>query len=223
MLGLFLLWFFPGFIRFHDIIILVVTPSIVLPCVFHGFMILLQRLDRMEENMRNLAARDPLTGVYNRRQFMHLAQIEWQRSNRYGRALSVLMLDIDFFKCINDSHGHPAGDRVIQLVADICSETLRQQDWIGRYGGEEFCILLPETSSDQAAMVAERMRQKIESTRIMLGPESSSVTVSIGSAERSAVTNQVEDLIGRADSALYEAKRKGRNLVMQADQCEYCY
>jgi diguanylate cyclase (GGDEF)-like protein len=166
--------------------------------------------------LERLAEIDGLTGLYNRRQFLALAEQEWVRFKRYQRPLSFLMLDIDFFKSINDSFGHDAGDKVIVGVANICTATRRSSEPIGRIGGEELAILLPETDLRGAAQVAERLRARIAEEPIRVEGELIPVTVSIGVADASFSTSSLPDLMKQADRALYAAKRKGRNRVEAA-------
>lgn len=164
------------------------------------------------EKVRTLAARDELTGLNNRRRFFELAEQELRHALRYGRALSLFLIDVDFFKKINDTHGHQAGDDVLRGVSATCRETLRKPDVAGRYGGEELAVLLPETGLDAAFAVAERLRETI-AERSFATKEGASigVTVSVGVAALSDEVTSLEGLIERADRALYEAKDGGRN------------
>jgi len=157
---------------------------------------------------------DSLTGLSNRRHFIELADIELARAKRYDKPLSVLMLDLDEFKSINDTHGHQSGDRVLRKIGEVCVETLREVDIVGRVGGEEFAVLLPESDANQAADVAERLRQGIANAEILL--ESAAplkVTASIGISTLTAIDTTIDKLLHLADKALYEAKRTGRNKV----------
>jgi len=158
---------------------------------------------------------DPLTGVSNRRHFMPLLRQEIIRGHRLNHRVSLLMLDIDYFKKINDSHGHPTGDLVIRMLADICRRESRQIDVVARFGGEEFAILLPETALQEAVAVAERIRLAVENTEVKsLGNVELHFTVSIGAAEQPPEDKSEENLIGIADAALYQAKTSGRNRVV---------
>ncbi len=160
-----------------------------------------------------LAEIDSLSGLYNRRQFLALAEQEWTRYRRYERPLSLLMMDIDFFKSINDRFGHDAGDKVIAGVANVCMTTRRSTDLLGRLGGEEIALLLPETDLRSATHVAERLRSRIAEETIRVGGELIPVTASIGVADASLTVGSLPDLMKRADAALYAAKRNGRNRV----------
>jgi diguanylate cyclase (GGDEF)-like protein len=165
------------------------------------------------EELENLATVDGLTGLYNRRHFLALAESEWSRVKRYERPLSLLMLDIDRFKSVNDRFGHDAGDKVIMEVAGICAEMKRATDVVGRIGGEELALLLPETDLDGALLLAERLRSSIAERPVVVGRESLAVSVSIGVAEAAPSITGIHDLMKRADEALYAAKRGGRNRV----------
>lgn len=168
----------------------------------------------LEQEMVRQARTDSLTGLSNRRYFRELAGKELARASRYGQTLSVLMLDLDKFKGINDTHGHQTGDQVLCVVGEVCRQTLREVDIVGRIGGEEFAILLPESEVRQAAEVAERLRQAIAQAVIRLeSGDELRFTVSIGVAPLSAAEVTIDHLLNQADKALYEAKRTGRNRV----------
>lgn len=171
-----------------------------------------QLIQELEER----ATTDGLTRLYNRRHFMERAESEFERSRRYRRELSVFLIDADHFKSINDAHGHDAGDRALRFLASACREGLRHLDVIGRYGGEELVVLLPETSAALAFETAERLRHNIEQMQIPLPVGKVQLTVSIGVATAGAETETVAALINHADRALYEAKRNGRNRVVAA-------
>jgi diguanylate cyclase (GGDEF)-like protein len=158
------------------------------------------------------AITDGLTGLANRTRLDTLLTEEIPRAQRYGRALSVLMLDIDHFKRINDTHGHLAGDTVLRQIAGLLHQRLRPSDEIGRYGGEEFCAILPETTLEQAALIAESLRAMVEAHAFAIEAQRASVTISIGLATLRP-DMQVHDLYRAADERLYEAKRGGRNRV----------
>jgi diguanylate cyclase (GGDEF)-like protein/PAS domain S-box-containing protein len=171
-----------------------------------------------EQQLEFLARTDALTGLHNRRSFMEIAESELSRAIRHGGQLAILMLDIDHFKSINDTHGHRVGDSVLQAFGTLCQKALRPYDTMGRVGGEEFAIVLPQASLDQALGVAERIRQLIERTR--LSQEHGlplQFTVSIGVTAVSDSTTNIDTLLNQADTALYEAKHAGRNRV-----CAYC-
>lgn len=167
-----------------------------------------------EQQLELLARTDALTGLHNRRSFMEIAETELSRAIRHGGRLAILMLDIDHFKSINDTHGHRVGDSVLQAFGRLCQQMLRTYDTMGRIGGEEFAIVLPHAGRDQAVGVGERIRQLVERTR--LSQEQGlplHFTVSIGVAGPADSTTNIDTLLNQADSALYAAKHAGRNQV----------
>ncbi|MFC7459546.1 GGDEF domain-containing protein [Hydrogenophaga defluvii] len=173
-----------------------------------------EKLELLVEEIHRLSMTDALTGAYNRRTIDDRLPSEVERSHRYGRDLSVLFLDLDHFKQINDSHGHPVGDVVLRHMANCVRERLRSGvDWIARYGGEEFLVVLPETPLDSAVATAERLRERIAAELIVLdGGLNLSITASFGvTACREG--DDSSTLLARADALLYEAKLAGRNRV----------
>jgi diguanylate cyclase (GGDEF)-like protein len=173
----------------------------------------------LEIELKQRAHIDFLTGTNNRGYFMEQAERELSRAIRYETPLSFLMLDIDFFKQVNDSYGHKVGDMALKKFAEICRQTLREIDVIGRIGGEEFAILLPETALNEATEVAERVRQAIANAKVPL--ESGlplQFTVSIGVTALASHGENIDVLLNRADKALYEAKNSGRNKVCIGQQ-----
>jgi diguanylate cyclase (GGDEF)-like protein len=167
---------------------------------------------RLHELTEELSQMDALTRLFNRRRLDADLDTECKRCLRYGRPLAFVMLDVDNFKAFNDSHGHPQADIALEELAEILAGSVRATDSAYRYGGEEFCILLRETSGEDAMMFAERLRQRIEQ-RFASGP-AAGITASFGVAEFSAAMPMPRALIGAADSAMYESKRAGRNHVM---------
>ncbi|MBP5996523.1 MAG: GGDEF domain-containing protein [Azonexus sp.] len=164
-----------------------------------------------------LANRDGLTGLINRRHFMLMAESELQRAQRYGRPIVVALGDLDYFKRLNDTYGHGAGDAVLRTFAALLSDSVRQSDLVCRYGGEEFAFLFPESSVEQARVLVERFRQRFAEHDVRL-PDGLlvRVTLSIGLADASHCP--IEIALQRADFALYEAKRLGRNRVIVAEE-----
>jgi diguanylate cyclase (GGDEF)-like protein len=159
-----------------------------------------------------LATTDSLTGLRNRGDFMAVAEAEWQLYQEDRRTLSLLIIDVDFFKSVNDRYGHHIGDQVIMMVARLCRTRKRETDIAGRLGGEEFAILLRNSDLTMAHSFAERLRDLVASEAVAIGEAQLSVTVSVGVS--SAVQAQsITDFFKKADSALYEAKRSGRNRV----------
>ena len=172
--------------------------------------------ERLELRLRQLATTDPLTGLSNRRHFIDRAEMEVTRARRYGSPLSVVMLDIDHFKRVNDRLGHAAGDEVIRCVAETCSSKLRRDiDVAGRLGGEEFALLLPSTDTSGALVLAERLREAILQIEIEGVVESGGVACSFGVTQWTVDDDAIDATVKRADVALYEAKRNGRNRVEQ--------
>lgn len=167
----------------------------------------------LNAQLSELASTDALTGCANRRQFLERLTHEMARATRYGGTLSVIALDLDHFKAINDTHGHGAGDEALKHFATLAKRLLRTQDTLGRIGGEEFAILLPDTNEAGAVILAERLREQIERTAVQYGGHAIAMTVSAGVAQRRQATDTPEDLLKRADETLYTAKRGGRNRV----------
>lgn len=171
---------------------------------------------RLEKELRRLSEVDELTGALSRRKLMQQLEERYREFRRYGHTTSVLMLDTDHFKQINDRYGHEAGDKVLRGVVDTCQQQLRDVDLFGRIGGEEFVALLPNTSMAEATHSAERLRQSVAGLCIAHGEESLQVTISIGVSVFHADDADFEAALKRADDALYEAKRQGRNRVVEA-------
>jgi diguanylate cyclase (GGDEF)-like protein len=174
------------------------------------------RSDQNAADLEKLATTDGMTSLINRRHFDALARAEWARFQRYGRPLSLMLLDIDKFKSINDRFGHDAGDLVLKAVAETCKVTKRQTDVVARFGGEEFVLLLPETDEAAAEIAAERLRRAIQDHPHVLPGETLQVTASIGLAGATLGMAAFEVMLKRADQALYEAKHTGRNRVVKA-------
>ncbi len=168
---------------------------------------------RLFDEVRRLAYTDELTGISNRRQLFQLGEREFARTQRYGRSLVALMLDLDRFKRINDAHGHAVGDQMLHAVAQYCLANIRAIDIVGRYGGEEFAILLPDTDLLGAVEVAERLRESIAIATIPTTHGDMRMTVSIGIACIGTQTRDLPSLLDQADRALYAAKQAGRNRV----------
>ena len=169
-----------------------------------------------QATLERLATIDHLTGLLNRRAFLEATEREVRRAHRYGQPLAMIMLDIDHFKRINDGHGHPAGDEVLRRVAATCRGMLRDEDLMGRLGGEEFAITLVHPPLPQAAAVAERLRKAVSELVIEHGGSRITVTISLGIAEIGESLNSLDHLVSMADGHLYTAKREGRNRVCAA-------
>jgi diguanylate cyclase (GGDEF)-like protein len=174
------------------------------------------KLKEANEKLHQISNEDSLTGLYNRRYFDDFLALEIARSKRFGRDLALAMLDIDFFKNYNDHIGHPAGDKALAAIGDIIRKSIRETDLPFRYGGEEFAIMLPETTAESAMSVAERIRSAVE--KIEFPGDSSqpngSLTISIGVATLGRDSSTQEEFVSAADKALYKAKSIGRNRVV---------
>lgn len=172
-------------------------------------------LKRANDSLRELAFRDELTGLYNHRYFQEVLESEVQRSTRYNHPVSLLLLDIDNFKTINDTYGHVAGDLMLKEISKVMIKLVRHCDIVARYGGEEFTIILPDTSTTGAKVLAQRVRRGIEQHQVKDNSELMSVTVSVGvaSTDMDSVEKTRMSLIAQSDQALYRAKRSGKNRV----------
>jgi diguanylate cyclase (GGDEF)-like protein len=172
------------------------------------------RVMELEQRLSHLANTDGMTGLATRRVLFEDLKREWNRSERYHTQLSCVMIDIDYFKRINDNYGHHAGDEVLRQLGQLWGAGVRTSDFVGRYGGEEFCVVLPETSEEQAVVWAERMRARIAEQRIVVNDVTLDITASFGVAQRMADTSSPEVLVDMADQALVVAKRSGRDRVV---------
>ncbi|MCB2227354.1 MAG: GGDEF domain-containing protein [Desulfarculaceae bacterium] len=182
-----------------------------------------EALRASEERYRQLATTDSLTGLYNRRHFFHLAEREMARAMRYSHPLAVIIMDLDHFKQVNDTHGHAAGDEILKEVAGLAQSNFRASDILARYGGEEFIFLMPETDPEAATAAAERLRQDIAARSFAQDPAPLKVTASMGlcchhDGEHTPQQCRqcLEAIISLADKALYQAKEAGRNTLRQA-------
>jgi len=178
---------------------------------------LARELTRLHERVAGQAVTDPLTGLWNRRRMGELLAREEERHRRFGRPYSVLILDVDDFKSINDRHGHPQGDAALQKIAELTRGETRTIDEAMRYGGDEFALILSETGAAGAAVLAERLRRSVERAAFELrGGGEMSVTISVGVATAPDCADEAETLVRVADDALLSAKRKGKNAVVNA-------
>ena len=170
--------------------------------------------DQKTADLENIAFIDPLTGALNRRKLDEIFNYEFTRSKRYERDLSILLIDVDHFKNINDTYGHDTGDIVLQKLVSLCKQSMRSLDYLFRFGGEEFIILLPETDLNEAQKYAKRLCNFIADEAIILDKNTVQITVSIGiSAYRYNIDTKTDNILKRADKALYIAKKEGRNRV----------
>jgi diguanylate cyclase (GGDEF)-like protein len=195
----------------------IIAGSVVLGLLLHRWLPLAiadwKRSQQRNDKLKVLAALDSLTGLYNRRQFEAAFRAELARCQRYMRPLSLLLIDIDFFKNVNDCFGHEAGDQALKEFARTIAAGKRDSDIAARVGGEEFAILLPETGKEAAGAFAERLRELVRENSIDVVGGPLRLTVSIGVAEATIRTAGIETLLREADQALYDAKRAGRDRV----------
>ena len=175
------------------------------------------QLQQTIHELTELSLRDPLTALFNRRGLTERLIEEWSRARRYGAPLSLMMVDIDHFKRINDQHGHATGDVAIGHVARLLARDRRLSDIVARYGGEEFVLLLPHTPGEGAFSLAERLRYLIEQSPYRAARGEAQLTVSIGVAAFDPAMREADDLLKLADRALYTSKREGRNRVSAAE------
>jgi diguanylate cyclase (GGDEF)-like protein len=171
--------------------------------------------NQVNAKLRELASRDGLTSVFNYRVFQDTLDCEIVRSRRYGREFALILFDVDNLKQYNDNYGHPVGDIVLINICQAVGKIIRESDTFVRYGGDEFAVIMPETNSERAAIVAEHLRQCVEKLQIPVGNEMISVSVSIGLATFNPLheTGNKEEMILFADHALIEAKRSGKNQI----------
>ncbi|MEQ9362454.1 MAG: diguanylate cyclase [Rhodospirillales bacterium] len=168
-------------------------------------------LKAANEELTRLATTDFLTGVWNRRRFMELGEAEVARVRRSGRSFGMAMMDVDHFKSVNDTHGHDAGDNVLRALAEACVDRLRNVDIVGRMGGEELALILPETDPQGAVLTVERLREYLGDLSIPIDSGTLNVTVSVGVTTVKDPSDSIEAALKRADEALYKAKGSGRN------------
>lgn len=201
-----------------DLIIGTLVSSFVAPPVWYINLKLADRMMRAEASLQATLRQDALTGLFNRRHFFEIAEIEFERAKRYGNPLSVMMLDLDYFKQINDQYGHLVGDKALIKVAQLCKTMMRSADLVARYGGEEFAILLPQTGIDEAELLAERLRTSIGALDILIDAHHLRLCMSIGVAQLEAEERDFDSVLARADAALYHAKNTGRNRTSRGRQ-----
>jgi two-component system cell cycle response regulator len=174
-------------------------------------------LEGMLTRTEHLAMTDALTGVFNRRRFTDVLAREWASARRYGHEVSLLLVDLDRFKAVNDGEGHAAGDEILKQLAGVIAGSVREVDVCARYGGDEFIVLLPHTTRDRAVVVADRMRERLAKLVSTWTGEAKNVSLSVGIASSAdASLRSPDDLVEAADRALYEAKRLGRDRAVVA-------
>ncbi|MCK5546091.1 MAG: GGDEF domain-containing protein [Rhodospirillaceae bacterium] len=224
-----LLWLFHSLVNFTQVLGLIWSPinvlmdpanyteimmieSIVLSVSF-ALGVTIMTTNRLQEELRYKAMIDPLTEIFNRRAFFSAAEPAVSRAERFGTPISVLVMDLDNFKNVNDTFGHATGDKVLCHFVDLAQASLRGADILGRFGGEEFIALLPDTDAEQAVQIADRLRKSMSKSVVKHNDESIHTTVSIGVTVCVKHPTSLEDMVKSADEALYEAKNLGRNRV----------
>lgn len=201
----------------HELSVVFFTINIILisSSIFGLFYYFVYSHQEMQKKLRILANTDPLTGLPNRRAFFTNAEIEFKRAKRYDRPFGVMMIDIDYFKNINDTHGHSVGDEVLQIFSKLLMKYSRKVDLLGRYGGEEFIVLLPETSLNDVRIRAQRMIKKTNALVIHTPKTNFSFSISVGITQQQYNDDTLFSILKRADNALYRAKELGRNQVQE--------
>ena len=204
----------PGYISSHGVGIGIVLEALTLAFIISYRIKILEDVRSRQDELKKQAATDPLTRLYNRRYFMAEAGYLLEKAKSTGEPLSVIAVDVDFFKAVNDTHGHSIGDQVLTKISAIFKKHSRSRDLVARFGGEEFVLLLPDADLAEARRCAERIREAVAGETVVVeGGEVIQVTVSLGIAEVNALVESVECAVDRADKALYKAKEQGRNRV----------
>lgn len=206
-----------GAVSIQVIIFAVTMPVFIAPIFNYFFLRLVFQLEDLQAQLRELAIRDGLTGAFNRRHWMEQAETELARAKRYPQTFSILLFDLDNFKRINDTHGHLAGDLVLREVSRVCMSHSRKVDVFARYGGEEFVFLLPQADPAHAWSFAERIRATVAATPVAFDHRAIPITMSIGVVTFVQGAGTLDDLLMRADRALYFAKNAGKNRSVAAE------
>lgn len=191
-----------------------VVPALVAPFFGYITLRLIDQLDLAEKRMRQLSITDELTHAYNRRYLIEMTNKILAGAKRYGDSFGVIIFDIDDFKCINDTYGHVAGDKVLQVLSQICITHIRDSDIFARYGGEEFVILAPRCGPNDIVKFAEKIRTKLSEARVQHGQMDIQFTVSMGTGIFDSATPDLDTILTRADAALYAAKKQGKNCIV---------
>jgi diguanylate cyclase (GGDEF)-like protein len=192
------------------------VPAVSAPPFIIALLRVVVQLRGTREELRRLSLTDELTGAFNRRHFLALAEKEFARARRYGQPFSVVMMDLDYFMDINDRYGHPGGDHVIRAVSELCRSGIRESDLFARLGGDEFVLLLPHTGRKRAVEIARRLQRLIAVTPVRWRGERLSVNASLGVATWSPSIRELDELLLAADHALFAAKRAGKDEVAVA-------
>jgi diguanylate cyclase (GGDEF)-like protein len=195
-------------------LLLIITIAILLFILYFMVWKLVSRLKESQEQLKQISITDELTGLRNRRYIMERLEDEFQRARRSGKPMGLIMLDLDYFKQINDMHGHQFGDLVLKAVASRMRASIREYDLLGRVGGEEFFIVSPEAEVEETVGIAERIRELIRGEAISEGKREVKVTISAGVTMLKEHDRDIDVLFSRADSALYSAKQQGRDRVV---------
>ena len=209
-----------GRVVLSGLVFAMVVPGIIGAGLSPFLLRLIYQLDVTEERLRILSMTDDLTRAYNRRHFLELAEKELARAKRYHTIFSIIFIDIDCFKHINDAYGHLAGDKVLQAMCRHCISRSRKADTFARHGGEEFVYLLPETSHDDALSFAHRIKNELSLNPFSTDNHDIFITVSMGVKTYDKTIEDLNALLHGADQALYEAKRRGKNCVVSAFEVE---
>jgi diguanylate cyclase (GGDEF)-like protein len=195
----------------------IMLTALIGSVLFYNFITLISRLDRSEEKLRAMSIMDDLTDVYNRRFFIDQVEKELAKAERYGTVFSILAVDIDHFKKINETHGHFAGDAVLQAAAKTCMNNLRALDVFARFSGEQFMFLIPEADKADVAAFSGRILRALENTPVVYDHAEIHFTARMGVKICDANTGSVESVLKAADDAVAEAKSRGRNCVVIYD------
>ena len=189
-------------------------PALIAPTMSWWAFDLVLKVERAHEQLRVQSTIDHLTGIFNRRYFMDRLREEIDRTQRYGTPFAVAFIDVDNFKRINDEHGHLSGDEILRQLTSTCAKQVREIDTLARIGGEEFALLLPQTTAEDAERLVERLRASVAATRAKVGDRWLDITVSIGLTSSSREALDVNGILRLADEALYAAKRQGKNRLV---------
>ena len=208
--------FLEGSVSLSGLIISATVPLLLTPVIAFFFTRVLFELDSARAQLELLSVTDDLTLVYNRRYFLGRAHYELARARRYGQVFSMLLIDLDDFKQVNDTHGHPAGDRLLKMVSDVCLQESCEVDVLARLGGDEFGYLIPGLEQDQAVAFANRLRSKLNQSSFLYRGVRIETTVSVGVITWEAEIKDLDALVFLMDKALYAAKHGGKNKTMVA-------
>jgi len=206
---------------FRSLVYAMVIPLVMTPLFGYFFLNLLFELDEVKNQLTVLSLTDDLTGLYNRRYFLEQAEKELSRSQRYEHEFTLLSFDIDDFKSINDRYGHPAGDRVLSAVAEVCREESRESDVLARLGGDEFAVLIPELGQDCALKFTNRLKKLFSETEISYHGHRFHFTVSMGIVSWTPEITDLEAMLYLLDKALYVSKKNGKNRASVAEPGDF--